>query len=441
MTRSSSPFKRSTRRRDTPPPVPTAIGGLLVVIALCILGWQALRVYNGVPGRGYSTVYVSTPEVGNLLSHDQVRIAGARVGQVLDRDIGPDGRPRLELQIEPGTRLPADTKVAVRGAGLLGARYVELIPGGSSDDVPEGSTIKGDGGSYTFGLAETLDTFDKDTRGALGSMVGGLGQGLLGHGEKLNDGIHAAGTRSKPFGEFAAEVLRRDGAAGRLVPALESAIAPLDANRRKLADLAGVTADAVEPFVDRRAELRESLDEAPPALAALRPGLAAGTRLLASVRTVAGAANGTLPGAPAGLRSLTALLRESRAPLRRASTLLDAARPAVPAALRITAALDPVLTPVKNILVGLSPILADVDAYGCDINNFALTMRSMTGYTQPGEGPHGPAQAFRLQAVIPLSGDALGVRNTTGFDKREGIVKPCTYLAKPYPQFVPGGGR
>lgn len=441
MARSSSPFKRSTRRRDTPPPIPTAVGGLLVIVALCILGWQALRVYNGVPGRGYSTVYVSTPEVGNLLSHDQVRIAGARVGQVLDRDIGPDGNPRLELQIEPGTRLPADTKVAVRGAGLLGARYVELIPGSSSADVAEGSTIKGDEGSYTFGLAETLDTFDKDTRGALGSMIGGLGQGLLGHGEKLNDAVHAAGTRSRPFGEFAAEVLRRDGAAGRLLPALESAIAPLDANRHKLADMAGIAADAVEPIVDRRAEMRETLDEAPPALVALQPGLTAGTRLLASVRSAAGAATATLPKAPAGLRSLSALLRESRVPLRRASTLLDAARPAVPAALKITSALDPVLRPVKNMLAELSPILAEVGAYNCDITNFALTMRSMTGYTQPGEGPHGPAQAFRLQSVIPLAGDAVGVRNTSTTDKREGIVKPCTYLAKPYPQGVPGGGR
>jgi ABC-type transporter Mla subunit MlaD len=428
------------RRRDTPPPIPTAIGGLLVIIGVAALMWQALRVYNGVPTRSYSTVYVSTPQVGNLLSHDQVRIAGARVGQVLKRDVGPDAQPRIELQIEPGTDLPADTKVAVRGAGLLGARYVELIPGRSKENVRDGATLKGTASSFTFGVPETLDTFDAETRGRLGSMVGGLGLGLLGHGTAANDALHAVGKYSRPFGEVAAEILRRDGAARRLVPSLQSAVAPLDANRVELARLARTTADAVAPFADRRTQLRATLDEAPSSLAALRRGLGAGTGLVASVGAVAAAANGTLPNAPAGLRSLTGLLRESRVPLRRASALLEAARPAAPGALRITRALSPLLEPVREMLGDLSPILGHTARYSCDIVNFGLTMRSMTGYTQPGEGPHGPAQAFRLQMVAPLSTDIVGVKDRSGFNKRDSVVKPCTYLAKPYPQFV-GGSR
>lgn len=429
------------RRRDTPPPVPTATVGLLVVLALCVLGWQALRVYNGVPLRDYSTVYASTPEVGNLLSHDQVRIAGARVGQVLDRDLGPDGRPRLELQIEPGTELAADTRVAVRGAGLLGARYIELIPGRSKRQLADGATIKGDTDSFTFGLPETLDTFDEQTRGGLGTMLGGLGQGLLGNGEVANDAIVAAGTYARPFGEFAREVLRRDGAAQRLIPGLDAAMAPLDADRKPLARLAGITADAVEPFVDRRPALRETLDEAPPALAAMRPGLQAGARLVSSVNRASTEAQALLPPAPAGLRSLSALLRESGVPLRRTADVLDAAEPAIPGALKITDALSPVLNPAKDILDDLSPTLGHIGRYQCDIVNFGLTMRSMTGFTQPGSGPNGPSQAFRLQVIMPLTGSALGLKNTLPYDgTRRGVVAPCTYLAKPYPQFADGDG-
>lgn len=434
--------RKPRRRRDTPPPIPTAVGGLLVILGLCLLGWQALRVYNGVPLRDYQKVYVSTPEVGNLLSHDQVRIAGARVGQVLDRDLGPDGRPRIELQIEPDTDLQADTRVAVRGAGLLGARYIELIPGRSVAQLPEGSTIKGDDDSFAFGVPEALDTFDKQTRGALGSMLGGLGQGLLGHGETANDAIVAVGTYARPFGEVAREILRRDGAARRLIPALDAAVAPLDANRRPLARLMGTTADAVAPFIDRRAQVRETLDEAPPTLAAMTPGLQAGTRLVGSVHRAATAANGLLPAAPGGLRALTVLLRESRTPLQRTSDVLDAAKPAVPGALKITRALSPVLKPATGMVSELVPTLRNVGDYQCDIVNFGLTMRSMTGFTQPGEGPNGPAQAFRLQLIFPLNPlDAVGYfKNAQGTSgRREAVVKPCTYLAKPYPQFVGDG--
>lgn len=435
-------FSRAPRRRrDTPAPLPTAAGGLLVVLALAVLGWQALRVYNGVPARPYQTFYVSTPEVGNLLSHDQVRIAGARVGQILGRDVGEDGRPRIELQIEPGISLPQDTKVAVRGAGLLGARYVELIPGKATAELAESTTIKGTDGSYTFGLPETLDTFDRETRGRLRTMVGGLGQGFAGRGAGLNDGIHAAGTRAKDFGDAAVEILRREGAPGRLLPALESAITPLDANREDLADLTTQTSDALEPFIDRRDETRATLDEAPPTLATLQPDLRAGTQLLASVRSLAGVANETLPPAPRGLRSLTGLLRDAEKPLDRTADLLDAARPAVPAALKITGAARPLLKPVTDMLGDLSPMLGSVSRYSCDIVNFALTMRSMTGFTQPGSGPHGPAQAFRLQVVAPVSGDVVGLKDTSGRNRRDaGPVTPCTYLAKPYPQFV-GGTR
>lgn len=428
--------RKPRRRRDTPAPIPVVIGGLLVVALLAVLGWQALKVYDGVPARDYSTIFVQTPQVGNLLSHDQVRIAGARVGQVKGRDVSEDGEPLLELQLEPGTSLPADTKVAVRGAGLLGARYVELIPGDSEQQVPEGATLVGNDDAYTFGLPETLDTFDGITRGALGEMVGGLGQGLLGHGEKLNDGIAAAGTRSKPFGQFAETVLRREGAAGRLVPALSSAVAPLDENRDNLDDLTSVTADAVEPFIDRRAELRATLDEAPPAFSALVPGLTAGSDLLRSARSAASQASDTLADAPRGVRSLNAMLEESDRPLERASDLLDAARPAVPSALRITSALDPVLDPLEDVLEELSPTLEEVDRYSCDIANFGTTMRSMTGFTQSGTGPLGPAKAFRALAVAPLSVDGFGVKDDSGLNRRESIVKPCTYLSGPYPQFV-----
>jgi virulence factor Mce-like protein len=429
---------RTTRRRDTPPPIPTAIGGVLVILLLAVLGWQALRVYNGVPARDYSRVYVSTPQVGNLLSHDPVRVAGARVGQVLGRDIGPDGHPRVELQIEPGTSLPTDTRVAIRGAGLLGARYVELIPGHSRESIAEDATITGDSGSYTYGLPETLDTFDRETRGQLRNTLGGLGQGLLGNGEKLNDGIHAAGTRAKPFGEFAAEVLKREGAAGRLIPSLASALAPLDRSRKQLGDLMPAASAAVQPFVDRRDDLREGLDEAPPTLAALTPGLQAGGRLLASLRGAATAASRTLPPAPAGLRSLTGLLTEGQEPLERTDALLREVRPAVPGALKITSALSPVLTPLRTMLQEASPSLHTVADYSCDVVNFGQTMRSMTGFTQPGPvGPIGQAQAFRLQLIVPVTLGPAGVKETGQAVQRETAdqVTPCKYLAKPYTQF------
>lgn len=429
------------RRRDTERPGPTLIGGLLVCLALAGLVYLGLKVYDGIPGREYRTAYVSVPRVGNLIDHDGVRMGGIRIGQVLGRDVGPDGRPRLELQLEKDVELAADTTVRVRALGLLGARYIELVNGTSGERLRDGAVITGKDDTYVSGLPETLEIFDDETRGALATTLGGLGQGFQGNGERANDALRNAGERAKPFSEVARTILRRDGAAGRLLPALESAVRPMDARRSELTDMMGVTADAVRPLAEEREAVREGLRRAPGALAAAQPGLAAASRLARSAQRLTAKANATLPPAPAALRSARALLAESPAPLRRTDALLRAARPALPGLTRIGDALRPVLQPVTELLGELRPTLGEVERFGCDIVNFGVVMRSMTGFTQPGpDGPVGNPQAFRLQVVAPLSTDIVGVKSATPFFKREGL-EPCKYLAKPYPQFVPGGRR
>src|SRR5262245_63150468 len=124
--------KRRRMRRDRPRATAIALRGIAVCAVALAIGFGLLRLYNGVPGKDYATYYVSTPTVGNLLLHDPVRISGTRVGQVLAIDIGDDGQPKLELQLDPGTQIPDDTRVGLRDNGLLGARYVSLEPGTST---------------------------------------------------------------------------------------------------------------------------------------------------------------------------------------------------------------------------------------------------------------------------------------------------------------------
>jgi hypothetical protein len=143
----------------------------------------------------------------------------------------------------------------------------------------------------------------------------------------------------------------------------------------------------------------------------------------------------TLPPAPAGLAGLSTLLHTSGQPLQRATQVLDAIPPAVPAVLQITDALSPVLDPVMRMMALATPTLQTAGRYGCDIKNFAATMRSMTGFTQPGaDGPAGPPQAFRLQAIIPLSTDVFGVKDSTGELTRDAVSPPCRYPPTPYTQ-------
>lgn len=437
ITRPPLPFpasrSRGRRRRDVEPPIRTVVKGLAVSAVVGVLIWLAVSAYNGIPFTNYSTLYVSIPAAGNLLPHDPVRIAGVRVGQVLSKSLGSNGRVRLSLQLEPGVTVPADTAVAVRAQGLLGARYVDLVLGHSAHALPSGSTLTASTSALTFGVPEALDTFDAQTRGALGAMVRGLGAGFLGRGRGLNDALRLDAPQMVPFQQLAATILARPGAAQRLLPSLDRMTTALAGSGAQIAGTFTPGAAALAPFVTERGALRATLDQAPAALESATTGLTQGTRLLGATEALATALHGTLPDAPAGLRRLTSLLKTSPQPLDRAAALLGTAQQAVPAALQITGSLQPVLAPLSQGLARLTPMLDQIAPYGCNVENLGAVFRSMTGLGGTGTGPHGPAMAFRLTPVPPGGQGFFGSTDTSGLTQRDGYPAPCHYLASTYP--------
>jgi phospholipid/cholesterol/gamma-HCH transport system substrate-binding protein len=422
---------RRGRRFDRDSHTKVIVRGLAVVGLLAALFYLAVKAYDGVPGKSYDYVEASLPEVGNLIPHDPVRLGGKRVGQVSSIGAGGDGRALVRLQLDGGTDLTSDTRILLRANGLLGARYVELLPGRSRRPLA-GKVIRGNENTLTYGVTEALDVFDRDTRGALRNMVGELGTGVLGQGRALNEALDQGGDAIVPFQRLIRRVLDQPGALERLLPSLDSALRPLEASRRPLSRLPKAAADGLRPLADEEAAVRGTLREAPSTLAAADNGLSRGRVLLAAARSLAVESTRTLPAAPGGLRAAAALLRESPRPLARARSLLRTARPAVPALLRVTSGASPLLTPLRELFSDLTPISRQVGRYECDIENFGAVFRSMTGLGGFGDGPNGPAMGFRLQVAAPVPTEALSVKDTTGLARREGYVEPCKYLSKPY---------
>ncbi|MHB8693630.1 MAG: MlaD family protein [Solirubrobacteraceae bacterium] len=406
--RQSSRRTRNLPRRVIP-------SGLMVIGLVAAVITFALTAYNGIPLKGYRSLYLDAPAVGNLEQHDQVRIAGQRVGQVSSISITPAGLARVQLQIEPSTpALPVDSTSEIRAAGLLGARYIELIPGPSSRMLPSGSTLTIPLNAKTFGVPELLNTFNDPTLIELGNMPRGLGDGLLGNGTRLNAGLRSAAPAQVPFQQIVSVVLSRPGAVQALLPSANSALTPLDLSREQIGGLFAPTARAIAPFADRAQSVQSIFDQAPSALDAATTGLGRGQALLEATTALARAVNRTLPFAPAGLAAASRLLSVGPQTLPAADRLLRAVRPAVPAVLTITSHLSPTLAPLSQSLTSLEPLLQRIAQYGCDIANFGAVFRSMTGFASQGApGGYGPAGQFRLQ-VIPSPAETLSTGTTAG---------------------------
>jgi virulence factor Mce-like protein len=427
---------RARRPRRTEPRRSVAFCQGLVVVGL-LLGLTAIAIQtpNGVPGRSYRTQYAVVPDVGNLQAHNDVRMSGVRVGQVL-RASSQDGKARLELQLDGDVgALPTDTAAVVRSAGLLGQRYLELVPGRSQTALAERQTIRAAANSITLGVPEALQTFDAATRGALGRTVDGLGAGLVGRHRDVNTALSVAPTAAREFQTLASAIVADPPAAQRLLPSLDAAAGAVDRSDTAIVRALSPTASALDPFVARRASVRATLSALPPTLEQGRPALDNGRALLDSVRNLVRAVDTTLPGTPTALRQTTALLREAPGPLRRTRSLLMRADTAVPATLKITHALSPVLTPLRKPLDDLVAPVKVLGDHGCDIVNFGKNWRSFLGYGVPGGGKKiGPLGEIRAEAVVtmPFAEAGESLKLPGDLVVRDTYPVPCKFKSTPY---------
>src|SRR4051812_12700480 len=118
--------------------------GLLVVVALGALAF--LSVKSGSFGIGHATTPMRTltstfTNVEGIKDGSRVKVAGVDVGDVKAVELQPNGTAVLTMEVEKAVALPADVTAEITTSGLIGERFVSLVPG------PNGA--QGEGGMLT----------------------------------------------------------------------------------------------------------------------------------------------------------------------------------------------------------------------------------------------------------------------------------------------------
>ena len=120
--------------------VETFLGVLVVAVAVgfFIFALQATEV-GAVDGYGLKARFL---KVGGLEVGSDVRISGVKVGTVTDRQLDTESFEAVVLfTVSADLRLPTDTQAVVTSEGLLGNKYLRLIPGSATDIVARGGEI------------------------------------------------------------------------------------------------------------------------------------------------------------------------------------------------------------------------------------------------------------------------------------------------------------
>ncbi len=123
--------------------------GLLVLGSSVILLWMTVMVGKFEFGRqeGYRVVALFE-SVAGLSTKAAVRMAGVQIGAVESVEL-ENSRAKLTLRIDPNVEVPRGSEAAVKTMGLLGDKYVDIVPmtrrGGPDGQGRERSGIYRDG--------------------------------------------------------------------------------------------------------------------------------------------------------------------------------------------------------------------------------------------------------------------------------------------------------
>ena len=151
--------------------VKVGIFAAICLVVLAVLIWNIEEINPFAPQqRRVDAVFDS---VAGLDEKATVRVAGVRVGQVESLGLGPNGRnARVTIRLDRPLDLRAGTIARVANLGLLGEKYVEILPGpAGGPPLPEDAVLPGETPLSIDDAMAKLGEIGKSIQRATGSFA------------------------------------------------------------------------------------------------------------------------------------------------------------------------------------------------------------------------------------------------------------------------------
>ncbi len=131
------------------------VAGLLLVAGILWLGGFSF----GESRYGFSIMFT---EVSGLVAGDKVTVAGLDAGEIISLQLAPFGKVIAEVEVDNDIRIPLDSRISVASYGLIGAKVISVIPGGSDVYIEQGTVVQG---VYEKGLGDVVHEMGKALTG------------------------------------------------------------------------------------------------------------------------------------------------------------------------------------------------------------------------------------------------------------------------------------
>lgn len=121
--------------------IETVLGGVVLLVAALFLVFAysnaSLRTVSG-----YELV-AKFDRVDGLNQGSDVKVSGIKVGTITGQDIDPQSYLAVvRFSVDPRIKLPVDSAAEVVSEGLLGSKYLSLVPGADAKTLQPGQEVR-----------------------------------------------------------------------------------------------------------------------------------------------------------------------------------------------------------------------------------------------------------------------------------------------------------
>jgi phospholipid/cholesterol/gamma-HCH transport system substrate-binding protein len=365
--------------------------GVLIVGAIAVLayllGEQGVKAPWNHKFVFYATFH-ETPAIspGN---GQEVRIAGAKVGDVEGASVARDGNSRLELTIDKSKYdqpIYQNAVVTLRPQSPLNHMYVELNPGSpQAPQLHEDDVLSIRHTKAPVEIDQALGHLNKNTRSGLQAMLNAADVALVNAPQDVPPGLAQGDKVVKNLQPVVKQLNARRAKVKKLVSEVTQISSTLGHNDKRLANLADTLQTTLGALSQQRSSLQESLKDLPGFVQHLKTGTGSVQRLSAQLNPTLNHLRSASQTLPDSLSKLTGTIKDL-------STTVDKARP---------------------VAQHLGPVANDLKPFVGDFNKSLTDLRPITKQLNPitkGAVPYLPdaaAFAYNSDSLLSLS-DANG---------------------------------
>jgi len=230
--------------------------GIFAVVTLLATALLAMTIMNvdTQQTRRYSAVF---SDAANVISGDEVRFAGVRVGTVKGVSLYDGHQAKVSFTVADDVAMTTTTKVVVRYRNLIGQRYLAVVEGPSGGaPLRKGSVIPPSRTSPALNLTTLFNGFRPLLQGLNPADVNTLSYDLV---QVLQGEGGTVDTLFAKVGSLTGGLADRDRLIGDVIDNLNGALGPIAAHDQQLSALVGNLQQFVSGLAQDRQAIGDSL--------------------------------------------------------------------------------------------------------------------------------------------------------------------------------------